>query len=51
MNAGASTISLTYLASMRAVPGYGGGMNAAKAALESDTKYWLGKPADVGESE
>ena len=38
MNEGASTISLTYLASMRAVPGYGGGMSAAKAALESDTK-------------
>ncbi len=38
MREGASTISLTYLASLRAVPGYGGGMNAAKAALESDTK-------------
>lgn len=38
MNEGASTISLTYLASTRAVPGYGGGMSAAKAALESDTK-------------
>lgn len=38
MPAGSSCISLTYLASSRAVPGYGGGMNAAKAALESDTK-------------
>lgn len=38
MNAGGSTISLTYLASTKAVPGYGGGMNAAKAALESDTR-------------
>ncbi|EPP35064.1 enoyl-acyl carrier reductase [Chlamydia ibidis] len=38
MNPGGSTISLTYLASLRAVPGYGGGMSAAKAALESDTK-------------
>ncbi|ANH79138.1 enoyl-[acyl-carrier-protein] reductase [Candidatus Chlamydia sanziniae] len=38
MKPGASTLSLTYLASMRAVPGYGGGMSTAKAALESDTK-------------
>ncbi|WP_348663940.1 enoyl-[acyl-carrier-protein] reductase [Chlamydia vaughanii] len=38
MNPGSSSISLTYLASSRAVPGYGGGMSAAKAALESDTK-------------
>ncbi|WP_213357823.1 enoyl-[acyl-carrier-protein] reductase [Chlamydiifrater phoenicopteri] len=38
MNKGGSTISLTYLASQRAIPGYGGGMNSAKAALESDTK-------------
>ena len=35
---GASAISLTYLASERAVPGYGGGMSSAKAALESDTR-------------
>lgn len=33
-----ATISLTYLASERAVPGYGGGMSSAKAALESDTR-------------
>lgn len=38
MNEGGSTISLTYLASEKAVPGYGGGMSSAKAALESDTK-------------
>jgi enoyl-[acyl-carrier protein] reductase I len=30
--------SLTYMASERAVPGYGGGMSSAKAALESDTR-------------
>lgn len=38
MNPGGATISLTYLASEKAVPGYGGGMSSAKAALESDTK-------------
>ena len=38
MNTGGATISLTYLASERAVPGYGGGMSSAKAALESDTR-------------
>jgi len=38
MNVGGSTISLTYMASEKAVPGYGGGMSSAKAALESDTK-------------
>jgi enoyl-[acyl-carrier protein] reductase I len=31
-------LSLTYLASERVIPGYGGGMSAAKAALESDTR-------------
>src|SRR5437763_8647593 len=31
-------LSLTYLASERVVPGYGGGMSSAKAALESDTR-------------
>lgn len=35
---GGSVLSLTYLASERAVPGYGGGMSSAKAALESDTR-------------
>lgn len=38
MNEGGGVISLTYLASERAVPGYGGGMSSAKAALESDTR-------------
>lgn len=36
--AGGSALSLTYLASERVVPGYGGGMSSAKAALESDTR-------------
>jgi len=35
---GASTLSLSYLAAERVVPGYGGGMSSAKAALESDTR-------------
>ncbi len=38
MNAGGSVLSLTYIASERVVPGYGGGMSSAKAALESDTR-------------
>jgi len=38
MRPGGSTVSLTYMASERAVPGYGGGMSSAKAALESDTR-------------
>ena len=38
MREGGSALSLTYLASERVVPGYGGGMSSAKAALESDTK-------------
>lgn len=38
MTAGGSALSLTYIASERAVPGYGGGMSSAKAALESDTR-------------
>ena len=38
MPAGSSAVSLTYLASERVVPGYGGGMSSAKAQLESDTK-------------
>lgn len=35
---GAAAVSLTYLASEAVVPGYGGGMSSAKAALESDTR-------------
>lgn len=38
LRAGGSMVSLTYLASERVIPGYGGGMHAAKAALESDTR-------------
>ncbi|MEZ5315743.1 MAG: enoyl-[acyl-carrier-protein] reductase [Chlamydiales bacterium] len=38
MNRGGATLSLTYLASERTIPGYGGGMSSAKAALESDTR-------------
>jgi enoyl-[acyl-carrier protein] reductase I len=39
MNEGASALTLSFLAAERVVPGYGGGLNAAKAALESDTRY------------
>ena len=35
---GGSFLSLSYLASERVIPGYGGGMSSAKAALESDTR-------------
>ena len=35
---GGAVVSLTYLAGERTVPGYGGGMSSAKAALESDTR-------------
>jgi enoyl-[acyl-carrier protein] reductase I len=38
MRTGGSFNSLTYMASERAIPGYGGGMSSAKAALESDTR-------------
>lgn len=36
---GGSFLSLTYLASQRVIPRYGGGMSSAKAALEADTRY------------
>ncbi|OVA19994.1 hypothetical protein BVC80_1667g13 [Macleaya cordata] len=36
--AGGASLSLTYIASERIIPGYGGGMSSAKAALESDTR-------------
>jgi enoyl-[acyl-carrier protein] reductase I len=39
MRSGGSVLSLTYLASQRVIPGYGGGMSSAKAALEADTRY------------
>lgn len=35
---GGSVVSLTYMASEKVIPGYGGGMSSAKAALESDTR-------------
>lgn len=38
MRPGGAFLSLTYLASERVCPGYGGGMSSAKAALESDTR-------------
>ena len=38
MKPGGSALSLTYMASERVIPGYGGGMSSAKAALESDTR-------------
>ncbi|HRG97474.1 MAG TPA: enoyl-[acyl-carrier-protein] reductase [Polyangiaceae bacterium] len=38
MKPGGSFLSLSYLAAERVVPGYGGGMSSAKAALESDTR-------------
>jgi enoyl-[acyl-carrier protein] reductase I len=38
MRPGGSFVSLTYMASEKVIPGYGGGMSSAKAALESDTR-------------
>jgi enoyl-[acyl-carrier protein] reductase I len=38
MRPGGSFLSLTYMAGERAIPGYGGGMSSAKAALEADTR-------------
>jgi enoyl-[acyl-carrier protein] reductase I len=38
MRENGSIVSLTYMASERVIPGYGGGMSSAKAALESDTR-------------
>ena len=35
---GGAVASLSYLAAERVIPGYGGGMSSAKAALESDTR-------------
>ena len=50
MRAGGSVLSLTYMASERVIPGYGGGMSSAKAALESDTRvlaYEAGRRYDL----
>ena len=38
MRPGGSFLTLSYLAAERVVPGYGGGMSSAKAALESDAR-------------
>jgi enoyl-[acyl-carrier protein] reductase I len=38
MNDGGSVISLSYIASEKVIPGYGGGMSSAKSQLESDTR-------------
>merc|ERR1712125_89932 len=38
MKEGGSMLSLTYVASEKVIPGYGGGMSSAKAQLESDTR-------------
>lgn len=35
---GGAFVALSYIAAERVVPGYGGGMSSAKAALESDTR-------------
>lgn len=45
-----SVLSLTYMASERVIPGYGGGMSSAKAALESDTRtlaYEVGRSKNI----
>jgi enoyl-[acyl-carrier protein] reductase I len=38
MTSDGALLALTYLASQRVIPGYGGGMSSAKAALESDVR-------------
>jgi enoyl-[acyl-carrier protein] reductase I len=38
MREGGAFLSLTYMAGERVIPGYGGGMSSAKAALEADTR-------------
>ena len=38
MAPGGSFLALSYLAGQRVIPGYGGGMSSAKAALESDVR-------------
>ncbi|MFZ7127424.1 MAG: enoyl-[acyl-carrier-protein] reductase [Desulfobacterales bacterium] len=50
MGPGGSFLTLSYLAGRRVVPGYGGGMSSAKAALEADTRvlaYEAGRRHDV----
>ena len=51
MNAEGSVLSLTYIASEKVIPGYGGGMSSAKAQLESDTRtlaWEVGRKACLG---
>ncbi|MGE3260917.1 MAG: enoyl-[acyl-carrier-protein] reductase [Bacteriovoracia bacterium] len=38
MQKGGSFLALSYMAAEKVIPGYGGGMSSAKAALESDTR-------------
>jgi enoyl-[acyl-carrier protein] reductase I len=38
MRSGGAFLSLSYMAGERVIPGYGGGMSSAKAALEADTR-------------
>jgi enoyl-[acyl-carrier protein] reductase I len=38
MREGGAFLSLSYMAAERVIPGYGGGMSSAKAALEADTR-------------
>jgi enoyl-[acyl-carrier protein] reductase I len=38
MSADGAFLSLSYMAGERVIPGYGGGMSSAKAALEADTR-------------
>lgn len=38
MPKGSAALSLTYIAATQVIPGYGGGMSTAKAALESDIR-------------
>ncbi|CDJ42500.1 enoyl-acyl carrier reductase [Eimeria tenella] len=38
MKEGGSALALSYIASEKVIPGYGGGMSSAKAALESDCR-------------
>lgn len=50
INQNGAILSLSYIASEKAVPGYGGGMSSAKAALESDTRtlaYEIGRKYNV----
>jgi enoyl-[acyl-carrier protein] reductase I len=50
MKKSSSILSLSFIASEKVIPGYGGGMSSAKAALESDTRtlaWEIGKKWDL----